>query len=107
MDINKLTQKSREAVQDAQALTIEYGNTQIEQAHLLLEGKGLLLQGGELRLVKVLLGKAPGDGPVQHGVQPPEGAPPGHPLPEAEGQPGGGQGQKGPGQGGHFPTSQV
>ena len=35
MDINKLTQKSREAVQDAQALTIEYGNTQIEQAHLL------------------------------------------------------------------------
>ena len=25
MDINKLTQKSREAVQDAQALTIEYG----------------------------------------------------------------------------------
>ena len=35
MDINKLTQKSREAVQDAQALTIEYGNMQIEQAHLL------------------------------------------------------------------------
>jgi len=35
MDINKLTQKSREAVQDAQALTIEYGNMQIEQVHLL------------------------------------------------------------------------
>ena len=35
MDINKFTQKSREAVQDAQALTIEYGNMQIEQAHLL------------------------------------------------------------------------
>ena len=35
MDINKLTQKSREAVQDAQALTIEYGNMQIEQTHLL------------------------------------------------------------------------
>ncbi len=35
MDINKLTQKSREAVQDAQALTIEYGNMQIEQAHLI------------------------------------------------------------------------
>ena len=35
MDINKLTQKSREAVQDAQALTIEYGNMQIEQSHLL------------------------------------------------------------------------
>ena len=35
MDINKFTQKSREAVQDAQALTIEYGNMQIEQAHSL------------------------------------------------------------------------
>ena len=36
MDPNKLTQKSMGAMQAAQALTTEYGNPQMEQAHLLL-----------------------------------------------------------------------
>ena len=34
MNIQKFTQKSMEAVQNAQNLTIENGNQQIEQAHL-------------------------------------------------------------------------
>jgi len=67
MDINKLTQKSREAVQDAQALTIEYGNMQIEQPHLLY---ALLAQ--EDGLIPQLLAKMGvdclivGDTPVIH-----------------------------------------
>ena len=36
MNMNKLTQKSLEAIQSAQALAAEHGNQQIEQAHLLL-----------------------------------------------------------------------
>ena len=36
MNAQNYTQKSLEAVQNAQALTTEYGNQQIEQAHLLL-----------------------------------------------------------------------
>lgn len=36
MQANKFTQKSLEAIQSAQALTIEYQNQQIEQQHLLL-----------------------------------------------------------------------
>ncbi len=36
MNMNKLTQKSIEAVQAAQSLATEHGNQQIEQAHLLL-----------------------------------------------------------------------
>lgn len=35
MNAQNYTQKSLEAVQNAQALTTEYGNQQIEQAHLL------------------------------------------------------------------------
>ncbi len=35
MNTNKLTQKSAEAIQSAQSLALQYGNTQIEQAHLL------------------------------------------------------------------------
>ncbi len=36
MDLQKFTQKSIEALQDAQELAREYGNQQMEQAHLLL-----------------------------------------------------------------------
>ena len=36
MNMNKLTQKSIEAIQAAQSLAAEHGNQQIEQAHLLL-----------------------------------------------------------------------
>ena len=36
MNMNKLTQKSLEAIQSAQTLAAEHGNQQIEQAHLLL-----------------------------------------------------------------------
>ncbi len=36
MNMNKLTQKSVEAIQAAQSLAAEHGNQQIEQAHLLL-----------------------------------------------------------------------
>ena len=36
MNANKYTQKSLEAIQEAQAVATEYGNQQIEQAHLLL-----------------------------------------------------------------------
>ncbi len=57
LDINKLTQKSREAVQDAQALTIEYGNQQIEQEHLLA---ALLSQeGGLISELMTKMGKDP------------------------------------------------
>ncbi len=35
MNVNKLTQKSAEAVRSAQELAIQYGNPQMEQAHLL------------------------------------------------------------------------
>lgn len=35
MNANKFTQKSLEAVQAAQTMTQEYGNQQIEQAHLM------------------------------------------------------------------------
>ncbi|MBQ7119776.1 MAG: ATP-dependent chaperone ClpB [Oscillospiraceae bacterium] len=35
MNIQKLTQKSTEAIQSARALALEYGNSQIEQEHLL------------------------------------------------------------------------
>ena len=44
MNPQKYTQKSMEAVQNAQALAIEYGNQQIEQPHLLLSL--LLAEGG-------------------------------------------------------------
>ena len=36
MNMNKLTQKSIEAIQAAQSLAAEHGNQQIEQAHLLM-----------------------------------------------------------------------
>ena len=36
MNANKYTQKSLEAIQEAQAVATEYGNQQIEQPHLLL-----------------------------------------------------------------------
>ena len=36
MDAQKFTQKSLEAIQEAQNLSIEYQNAQIEQEHLLL-----------------------------------------------------------------------
>ena len=36
MNANKYTQKSLEAVQEAQAIAVDYGNQQIEQPHLLL-----------------------------------------------------------------------
>ena len=35
MDIQKFTKKSVEAIQSAQRLAMEYGNQQIEQAHIL------------------------------------------------------------------------
>ena len=35
MNIQKFTQKSIEAMQNAQSLTIEHGNQQMEQVHLL------------------------------------------------------------------------
>ena len=35
MDLNKLTQKSRQAINDAQSLAIEYQNQQLDQSHLL------------------------------------------------------------------------
>ena len=35
MNMNQFTQKSLEAVQSAQSIAQEYGNQQIEQAHLL------------------------------------------------------------------------
>ena len=35
MDLNKFTQKSVQAVQDCQKYAVEYGNQQLEQAHLL------------------------------------------------------------------------
>ncbi|HIR85072.1 MAG TPA: hypothetical protein IAA56_06990, partial [Candidatus Galloscillospira excrementavium] len=36
MNAQKYTQKSLEAIQSAQSIATEYGNQQIEQAHLLL-----------------------------------------------------------------------
>ena len=45
MNMNKFTQKSLEAVQSAQTIAQEYGNQQIEQAHLL---SALLRQDGGL-----------------------------------------------------------
>ena len=36
MNMNQFTQKSLEAIQNAQALAAQYGTQQIEQAHLLL-----------------------------------------------------------------------
>ena len=51
MNMNQFTQKSLEAVQSAQSIAQEYGNQQIEQAHLLLAL--LTAEGG---LVPQLLG---------------------------------------------------
>ena len=45
MNAQKYTQKSLEAVQNAQSIATEYGNQQIEQPHLLL---ALLLDEGGL-----------------------------------------------------------
>ena len=67
----------------------------------------LSLQGGKLRLVKALLGKAPGNGAVQHVAKAPEGAPPLEPLPQAKGCARSRQGQQHPAEPGHCPTSQV
>lgn len=36
MNMQKLTQKSIDALQNAQRISIEHGNPQIEQSHLLL-----------------------------------------------------------------------
>jgi ATP-dependent Clp protease ATP-binding subunit ClpB len=36
MDMNRLTQKSQEAVQQAQAITLRYGHTEVDGEHLLL-----------------------------------------------------------------------
>ncbi|MGH4025281.1 MAG: Clp protease N-terminal domain-containing protein, partial [Pseudonocardiaceae bacterium] len=36
MDMNRLTQKSQEAVQDAQAVATRYGHTEVDGEHLLL-----------------------------------------------------------------------
>ena len=48
MDLNKLTQKSRQALQSAQSLAIEYQNQQLEQCHLLWalcsDGEGLICE---------------------------------------------------------------
>ena len=48
MDLNKLTQKSRQAINDAQSLAIEYQNQQLDQSHLLYalatDGEGLIAQ---------------------------------------------------------------
>lgn len=48
MDLNKLTQKSRQAITDAQSLAIEYQNQQLDQSHLLAalcaDGEGLIAQ---------------------------------------------------------------
>ena len=45
MNIDKLTQKSMEAIRDAQRIAGEFSNPQLEQAHLLL---ALLRQDGGL-----------------------------------------------------------
>ena len=46
MDLNRLTQKSQQALQSAQSLAIEYQNQQLEQSHLLwalcADGEGLI-----------------------------------------------------------------
>ncbi|MBC5581689.1 ATP-dependent chaperone ClpB [Anaerofilum sp. BX8] len=46
MDLNRLTQKSQQALQSAQSLAIEYQNQQLEQCHLLwalcADGEGLI-----------------------------------------------------------------
>ena len=52
MDMNKMTQKSIQAVQDCQKIAYEYGNQRLEQAHLLL---ALLRQDDSL--IFRLLGK--------------------------------------------------
>src|SRR5699024_5702105 len=65
------------------------------------------LQGGKLRLVEPLLRKASCDGPIQHGVQPPERAPSGRPLPDAKGCPGCSQSSGSKSDARHFFTSQV
>ncbi len=48
MNLNKLTQKSRQALQSAQSLAIEYQNQQLEQSHLLWalcsDGEGLICE---------------------------------------------------------------
>src|ERR671915_777 len=36
MDMNRLTQKSQEAVQQAQAIALRYGHTEVDGEHLLL-----------------------------------------------------------------------
>ena len=53
MNMQKLTQKSIEAIRDARAAALEYGNPQIEEAHLLF---ALLSQDGGLipELIKKL-----------------------------------------------------
>ena len=35
MDMNKLTQKSREAIAKAQSFAVQYGSAQVDQIHLL------------------------------------------------------------------------
>ena len=47
MNINKFTQKSRQAVQDCEKVALEYGNQEIEQEHLLY---ALLVQDDSLIL---------------------------------------------------------
>ena len=54
MDMNKMTQKSIQAVQDCQKIAYEYGNQRLDQAHLLL---ALLRQDDSLifRLLRLRL----------------------------------------------------
>ena len=54
MNTNKLTQKSSEAINNAQKLAVEHGNTQIEQLHLLYSL--LQMEGGFLPRVLDLSG---------------------------------------------------
>ncbi len=53
MDINKFTQKSIEAIQDAQNIAVENGNQQLEQQHLLL---ALLKQQGLISQLLIKIG---------------------------------------------------
>ena len=53
MNMNQFTQKSIEAVQQAQALAVEYGHMQVDQEHLMLA-----LTDDETTLIPQLLGKS-------------------------------------------------
>ena len=66
MNLQKFTQKSLEAIQNAQSNAVEYGNPQLDQQHLLLallqqeDGliPGLLQKMNSLRIVTMFLSLA-------------------------------------------------